>query len=134
MNRKLIQILGFAAFAGLTTASAAQSNQGQDGRSIGVMLLSFDLNNDGTITRDEARNGVAKRFAAMDVNGDGTVTSDERRGSRRAARFRAMDVNGDGLVTLQEMETGVQRRIRDRFARMDTNGDGVSRTEVDAAR
>jgi len=125
MKRKLIQIIGFAALAGLTTASAAQTNQRPDGRSIGVMLLSFDLNNDGTITRDEARNGLTQRFASMDANGDGTVTRQERRGSRRAARFQAMDVNGDGLVTLPEMEAATQRRIRNRFARMDTNGDGA---------
>ena len=133
MKRRLIQAIGFAALAGLSTASAAQSNA--PGGSMARMLLNFDGNNDGAITRDEARAGIAQRFARMDANGDGTVTRDERWGSRRADRFRSMDINGDGAVTLQEMEAAFQQRARSRFARLDADGNGaLTLEEVQAQR
>ena len=110
------------------------------GRGPGVMverMMSWDANEDGVITRDEAPERMQDRFDRIDANGDGMLETDElenmpspvrRRGAPGfdpADRLRQFDADEDGRLTREELPLQM-KRVLDRF---DTNGDGV----IDAA-
>lgn len=150
MKRILTHLTAAAALTGLIAACSAQADQpvvanqdaGKGQPRAERMFERFDANQDGQITRDEAKARVAERFERMDANKDGTVTRDERRaarqdrrGDRKARMFARMDANGDGAVTLDEMKARTSKRAERRFTRLDTNADGsLSLAEVQTAK
>ena len=100
-----------------------------------------DTDNDGTLTRDEAKAlpRVAKNFDQIDTDKDGTVSLDEIYASakkvakemeeRDKARFDAADKDHDG--TLDREEAKAFPRILQNFDKIDANKDGkVSQDEI----
>jgi hypothetical protein len=84
---------------------------------------SADLNNDGKVTREEARAGQLRILERADANRDGKLSFEEIEAlpERMAERMDRLDANGDREVTGAEMEKAAD----DRFQRRDKNGDGV---------
>jgi Ca2+-binding EF-hand superfamily protein len=97
-------------------------------------LLAMDLDNDGTVTRDElavtlraasatARGRLERQFAAADVNVDSRIDSAEIRAEGQAAALRALtdaeasvlralmtlDANQDGALEPQELRQALKR-------------------------
>ena len=96
-------------------------------------MQTWDANDDGVITRDEAPGRMKDRFDRIDANGDGMLERDELqnvrpgggpRGGPRfdpAERLKQLDADGDGRITRDELPQRMDR-ILDRF---DMNGDDV---------
>lgn len=98
------------------------------------LMLSYDGNSDGTVTRAELEEGLRRQFMAADVNGDGRLDGPETR-AENDRRFRAngtgasplIDWNQDGAVSFDEFAT----TARSVFDELDRDHDGVlDRDEV----
>jgi Ca2+-binding EF-hand superfamily protein len=100
-----------------------------------------DTDNDGTLTKDEAKSmpRVAKNFAAIDTDKDGTVSLDEIRASMKTAgkamhdrgveRFKSADKDNDGTLTKDEAKA--IPRVAKNFDAIDSDKDGtVSEQEI----
>jgi hypothetical protein len=79
-----------------------------------ALLLRYDANHDGIVTRDEMEAGLKADFAAADTNGDGCLDATETRleNQRRLARDGAqasplVDWNLDGCVDFREFANTV---------------------------
>ncbi len=76
------------------------------------LMLSYDANSDGTVSRQELDEGLRRQFAACDVNGDGKLDSKETQDENQR-RFMAngtlasplIDWNQDGFVSFDEFAT-----------------------------
>jgi len=76
------------------------------------LMLSYDANGDGIVTRQELDEGLRRQFAACDVNGDGKLDSKETQDENQR-RFMAngtlasplIDWNQDGFVSFEEFAT-----------------------------
>ena len=110
------------------------------------MLMAFDRNKDGRLTKSEVPERLQGLFARLDENTDGELTADEikkaaaaqplqtpprgrgegREGEgrggppRRDAFYSALDKNGDGVLSSDEI-TGAAAALK----ALDANGDGV---------
>ena len=79
-----------------------------------MLLLRYDANKDGVVTRDEMEAGLKADFAAADTNGDGCLSPAEVRveNARRLQRDGAqasplVDWNLDGCVDMREFSNTV---------------------------
>ena len=157
---KTLKILVAATFAALSVAAHAAPNcpagampgsadcpaGGHGGGKRGAMmqerLKAADTNNDGLISREEAKAlpRIAENFDAIDANKDGQVTSDElrafhqaHRGEHRGEMWKQLDANGDGKLSKEEVANH-PRLVKD-FDAIDANKDGfLSSEELQAAR
>ena len=99
-----------------------------------IILLRFDTNADGTITRDEVDAGLQADFSAADTDGNSCINGDEVRveNDRRLAREGAqatplVDWNLDQCVDMVEFGS----TIRTYFEFADRTQDGsLSRAEL----
>ncbi|MBC8008190.1 MAG: EF-hand domain-containing protein [Prolixibacteraceae bacterium] len=127
------------AFATLLTQSIFAADQA--GAKLEAAFKKADTDNDGTLTRDEARTlpRVAKNFAAIDADNNGTVSLDEVRTSMKKAgkamhergveRFKSADKDNDGKLTKDEAKA--MPRVAKNFDAIDTDKDGtVSEKEI----
>ena len=100
-----------------------------------------DTDNDGTLTKDEAKAmpRVAKNFDAIDTDKDGTVSLDEVRASmknmgkkmhdRGVEKFKAADKDKDGTLTKEEAKA--MPHVAKNFDAIDADKDGtVSAQEI----
>lgn len=117
-------VLAGAAFAG---DGGKHGGRGHHGGPMKHLLAQMDANQDGSVTREEARSAAQKLFATLDQNGDGTVTEAEASEGMRALRqrnaderFAKKDANGDGRLSLEESKMPERR-----FQRLDANSDGA---------
>ena len=92
------------------------------------ILLRFDANHDGSVTRAEMEAGLKAEFAAADANHDGVLELDEVRAVNnkrwsedQSAASPLVDWNHDGVVDFDEFAA----TARSLFDQMDANGDGV---------
>ncbi len=92
------------------------------------ILLRFDANHDGSLTRAEMEAGLKADFAADDTNHDGVLELDEvravndKRWSEDAsAASPLVDWNHDGVVDFDEFAA----TARSLFDQMDADGNGV---------
>jgi hypothetical protein len=92
------------------------------------MMLSFDLNKDGTVTREEVEQVLRQQFAATDLNHDGVLDQTEvaaendRRYKASGTGFSPLiDWNQDGKVDFAEYATTAHSV----FADLDRNHNGV---------
>ncbi|OAD22434.1 EF hand domain protein [Candidatus Thiomargarita nelsonii] len=114
----------------------------------GNRLAKFDVNQDGSITRDEVQIVLNERFTTADTDGDGFLSLDEmsaaykqRKQQRAAEHFAEMDSNKDGSLSLAEFQASQSLKFyrgrkhrstpEQRFSRLDQDGDGLlSDTEL----
>jgi Ca2+-binding EF-hand superfamily protein len=105
-------------------------------------LLRSDTDGDGRVSRAEATAAGAERsgewFDKLDVNKDGYVTPDEAKEARatRSAqmregmkqkmdeRFKEADANSDGQLSLDEVQAKMPR-LADRFSMLDSDKNGL---------
>jgi uncharacterized membrane protein YgcG len=92
------------------------------------MLLRYDANHDGSVTRSEMEAGLKVDFAADDTNHDGVLDPvevravNERRWNEDAsATSPLVDWNHDGVVDFNEFAA----TARSLFDQMDIDGNGV---------
>lgn len=105
---RVIAFVLLASAAGIGTAFAAQRLPAGLPPSA-ALLLRYDANHDGIVTREEMEAGLKADFAAADKNGDGCLDVAETRAEnqRRLARDGAeasplVDWNLDGCVDFKE--------------------------------
>lgn len=154
---KTLSILAAATFAALAaTAFAAPpcpsgstpgsadcpgGGPGKRGAAVQERLKAADANNDGFISREEAKAlpRVAANFDAIDTNRDGQVTGDELRawhqahkGEGRGDGWKKLDANGDGKLSKDEVAG--HPRLANAFDTIDADKDGyLSPEELRAA-
>ena len=92
-----------------------------------AMLLRYDANHDGTLTRAELEAGLHADFDALDVGHTGCLTNDEvqavnqkRISADHASASPLMDWNGDGCLDFNEFAV----TPRSLFDSLDRNNDG----------
>ena len=92
------------------------------------ILLRFDANHDGSVTRAEMEAGLKADFAEADTNHDGVLEPDEVRAGNdkrwsedASASSPLVDWNHDGVVDFDEFAA----TARSLFDQMDTDGNGV---------
>ena len=100
------------------------------GRGMGPMgmMLQFDTDKDGVLSRDELEAGLAKKITDNDTDGDGAVSLAEFEAEwMRMTRtmmvraFQHMDRDGSGTITQEEIKEPAMFM----FDRRDFNDDGV---------
>lgn len=136
-RRFLIALAGAAA---LLTPYLAVSAEERGARMEGHFKMA-DTDNDGSLTRDEAKAmpRVAKNFDAIDADKSGSVTLAEIRASmkeraremhdRGEERFKAADKNADGALDREEAEA--MPRVAQNFDAIDADKSGtVSGKEI----
>jgi EF hand len=92
-----------------------------------ALLLKYDANHDGTLTRDELIAGLKAEFAALDVRHTGCLTPDQvdainqaRIAADQSTATPLQDWNQDGCVDFREFSAAAYSL----FDQLDTNGDG----------
>jgi hypothetical protein len=91
------------------------------------LILSFDGNSDGTVTRDEMEAALRRQFAACDTNGDGRIDIREMQ-AENDRRFRVsaagasplIDWNQNGQIDFDEFAT----TARSLLSELDRDQDG----------
>ena len=90
------------------------------------LMLSYDENSDGVVTRQELEAGLRRQFATADLNHDGKIDQREMQ-AENDRRFRAfgteasplIDWNQDGFIDFDEFAS----TARSVFEEMDKNHD-----------
>jgi EF hand domain-containing protein len=107
-----------------TPFTPQRSEAWHDCRSV---LLRYDSNNDGTVTREELEAGIKQFFWQADTNHDGRLDPDEVAAANHkrilldgTAAIPLIDWNQDGYVDYNEFASGP----RSLFDQLDLNGDG----------
>jgi Ca2+-binding EF-hand superfamily protein len=104
-----------------------------------VSFSTIDSNNDGAITKDEAKGRLAKHFDKVDTDANGSITSAEfelvknmKKGKHdQKVSFSTIDANNDGAITKDE----AKGRLLNNFDKIDGNADGkITTQELDAKR
>lgn len=91
------------------------------------LMLSYDENSDGVVTRQELEDGLRRQYATADTNHDGKIDVRETQ-AENDRRFRAfgteasplIDWNQDGFIDFDEFAS----TARSVFEDMDKNHDG----------
>jgi hypothetical protein len=110
---RFLPVILLATAAGLAAAHAAQRLPAGLPPSA-ALLLRYDANHDGVVTRDEMEAGLKADFASADSNSDGCLDATETRAEnqRRLGRDGAqasplVDWNLDGCVDFREFANTV---------------------------
>jgi hypothetical protein len=97
-------------------------------RPVNALLLRYDANKDGNVTRAEMEAGLKADFDAADTNHDGVLDKAEveavnhsRWDKDASASSPLIDWNNDGVVDLREYSATVHSL----FDELDKDGDGV---------
>lgn len=92
-----------------------------------ALLLKYDSNHDGTLTREELVAGLRAEFAALDTRHTGCLTPDQvdeinqaRIAADQSAATPIQDWNQDGCVDFREYSAAAYSL----FDQLDRNGDG----------
>jgi Ca2+-binding EF-hand superfamily protein len=93
-----------------------------------MLILSYDVDHDSKITREELEAGLRQYFKQADTNHDGKLDPDEVAAANQrrialdgTAAIPLIDWNHDGYVDFNEFASGV----RSEFEQLDLDGDGV---------
>jgi len=136
-TRVISTMLAGLAFSGLALADHHEGGE-MHGSTTPSTFSKFDKNNDGRISRDEARVGADSMFNEIDTNKDGFISKEEmlahqktmhhefREGMRERMRehWKSADKDGDGALSRAEVESAHMKRLSRDFDKLDTNKDG----------
>jgi Ca2+-binding EF-hand superfamily protein len=96
-------------------------------RPVRSIVLAYDANNDGTVTRAELEQGLRAEFAKADANRKGCLDAEEARAVNQerwqkdqSTYSPLVDFKGDGCIDFSEFAA----QPRSLFEQMDANGDG----------
>ena len=96
-------------------------------RPVRSVVLAYDANHDGAVTRAELEQGLRAEFAKADANHKGCLDADEARvvNQERWQKDQStysplVDFKGDGCIDFNEFAA----QPRSLFEQMDANGDG----------
>lgn len=96
---------------------------------MGPMMDGLDADGDGTVTPEEAHDGMQALLAEYDANGDAVLGLDEyaalcaaRTRDAMVDGFQALDADGDGQVTADEITAPADRMARMRSLAMPGHG------------
>ena len=142
MKKLTLAALITLGLGGATYTAIAQGGPGPRGPAIETL----DLNEDGSVSKDEIAEHRANKFASADANGDNLLSADEfaefaeaererKRAERQTKRFEKLDADGDGVVTAEEHASVDDGRMDRMFDRLDADGDGlITEAEREAAK
>lgn len=105
-------------------------------------FAALDLNEDGSLTKQELQARGEARFADTDTDGDGALTIEElvaqaqKQAEARAEQMIArLDANEDGVLQIEEMQARGGDRMGRMFDRIDADDDGeISQAEFEKAK
>lgn len=103
------------------------AQEAQAGPKEGLQLKRFDLDGDGSVTKDELDRALHAEFAKYDVDHDGVLNASEAGAANAAIAGLAdgsspvFDWNADGHIDFKEYST----QWLSLFDRLDTNQDGI---------
>jgi len=107
--------------------AGSPAQQAQAGPKVGLQLKRFDLDGDGSVTKDELDRALHAEFAKYDVDHDGVLNAAETRTANAAIAGLAdgssplFDWNADGHIDFKEYAT----QWLSLFDRLDVDHDGV---------
>ncbi len=142
MKTTILSIIALSAVLS-APAFATGSMLDQQGQTA-QMLLQYDTNQDGIISRAELEAGKTAEFAKADTNADGFLSWDEfqawneaRRTAQTNAVFAVMDADGNASISADEFANAYPERgatqATNMFTLADTNADGALSLEELAA-
>ena len=129
LTRVLVAVAAVALIAGCASRPRPDGGRHEEEWHAPVqILLRFDANHDGSVTRAEMEAGLKADFAAVDANHDGVLELDEVRAVNdkrwkedASASSPLVDWNHDGVVDFDEYAA----TARSLFDQMDADGNGV---------
>jgi Ca2+-binding EF-hand superfamily protein len=148
MKTQTLSLLGLIALM-LPSAIPAQTLNGAGpkadrGASPEAILARFDTDQNGSLSADEVRGRMAKRFAAIDANGDESIDLEElgtareqsrQRMEEKAGKVKDADTDGNRSISIDEAAAAGMDKLVKHFSAVDTDGDGeLSRAEMRAFR
>lgn len=105
-----------------------RAEQSEEWHPPSAMLLKYDANHDGKVTRYEMEEGLKADFARADAKHTGCLNQDEVRAvnqerwnTDRAAASPLVDFKGQGCIDFDEFAA----TPRSLFDQLDRNGDGI---------
>lgn len=111
---------------------------GHGAGTMGGLFGDLDTDGDGTVTAEEAHDGMQAALEAYDADGDGSLTLEEFQElhaesirARMVDRFQALDEDGDGKVTADEITAPADRMAR--MQELRSMGSGAQPEAVDDA-
>jgi len=100
----------------------------------------LDADQNGTLSQDEAKGPLAKKFDTIDVNGDGEIDANELELAREARkgkakengqRLKTADTDGNRALSKDEASAAGMEKLIEQFDKVDADGDGeISKEEM----
>jgi len=148
---KGMKIVALSALASLGLVTATSVYAMGDGKAseakVEKMMMKFDSNQDGQITKEEALAVRMTFFTEADANADGALSLDEFKAAKEKKQekrfkeyFAKMDTDSNGSLSVEELLNakkdrlaGVvddpEKELKDRFAKMDTDSNATLTAE-----
>jgi Ca2+-binding EF-hand superfamily protein len=104
------------------------------------ILERLDADQNGSLSKAEAKGPLAKNFDTVDADGNGKLSSDELAASQKKLRekvretgkkLKEADTDGNGAISSDEAAEAGLEKLVEHFDKIDADGDGeVSKEEM----